>query len=362
MTDIPANTSTKAALEAVSGPDGALFGTFSGDVETPGDHDWIKVELAAGQTYEFYLCFLNTGSASTGDATLSLRDETGTIVATATNGGVNTNDLLSFPVITGGTYFIDVGENSGIFTGTYSLFVAQSFGTTNKLLNVGNDDFTGLTANERIVGGQGADTINIGTGQDALGEQGNDIITGNASTNFISGGLGDDTIDGGNGDDFLFGDSGNDVITGGAGGDTILGGAGSDILDGSAGADGLRGGPGKDFLTGGSDQDIFDFSSLADSKRGASRDVITDFVPAFDQISVFGIDANTHKGGNQTFHFIGLQHFHHKAGELRYFEHHDVVAINERTVIQGDVNGDGKADFEIQLSGLHVLHATDFLL
>ena len=112
--------------------------------------------------------------------------------------------MLTFPVITGGTYFIDVGENTNIFTGAYSLFVAQSFGTTSKFLNVGNDDYAGL-ANERIVGGQGADTINIGAGQDALGEQGNDIITGNASTNFISGGLGEDTIDGGNGDDFLFG-------------------------------------------------------------------------------------------------------------------------------------------------------------
>ena len=71
----------------------------------------------------------------------------------------------------------------------------------------------------------------------------------------------------------------------------------------------LRGGPGKDFLTGGSDADIFDFTSLADSKRGASRDVITDFVPAFDQISLFAIDANSHKSGNQAFKFIGLAAF-----------------------------------------------------
>ena len=52
MPDIPANTSTKAVLE---GPSllGAVFGTFSGQLETPGDHDWIKVELESGHTYEF---------------------------------------------------------------------------------------------------------------------------------------------------------------------------------------------------------------------------------------------------------------------------------------------------------------------
>ena len=30
MSDIPANTSTKATVEGLSGPDGLLFGTFSG--------------------------------------------------------------------------------------------------------------------------------------------------------------------------------------------------------------------------------------------------------------------------------------------------------------------------------------------
>jgi len=116
-----------------------------------------------------------------------------------------------------------------------------------------------------------------------------------------------------------------------------------------------------DFLTGGADADIFFLTSLADSKRGPSRDVITDFVGSFDKIDLFTLDART-GSGNQAFKFIGIHAFHHKAGELRYFKHDDVAPINDKTIIQGDVNGDGKADFEIALSGLHVLHATDFFL
>ena len=87
-------------------------------------------------------------------------------------------------------------------------------GTTNQELTDGNDIFTGL-ANEYILGGKGADTITIGGGINAFGEQGNDIISGNASLNHISGGLGDDWIDGGAGGGRLFGDAGNDVIIGG---------------------------------------------------------------------------------------------------------------------------------------------------
>jgi hypothetical protein len=32
------------------------------------------------------------------------------------------------------------------------------------------------------------------------------------------------------------------------------------------------------------------------------------------------------------------------------------------TLVEGDVNGDGKADFQIELSGLHTLTGADFIL
>src|SRR4029079_7523871 len=357
MTDIPANATTKAVLEGNS-----LFGTFSGQLETPGDHDWIRVDLQAGHTYEFYLCFLNTGSASLGDSTLTLHNTNNTFAITDDDGGVGLNSFLSrdITVNEAGTWFIDIGESGNNNIGSYSLVVADVFSSTNKELDISNEVYTGL-ANERILGGTGADTIDIGAGMDAFGEQGNDIITGNAANNLISGGLGDDTLTGGDGADFLFGDAGNDVVSGGNQSDEIRGGAGNDILSGGAGGDFLTGGPGKDFLTGGVDADLFVFTSRTESKRGAARDVITDFTVAADTINLLAIDAKT-GAGNQAFKFIGAQHFHHKAGELRYVKHDVAAIINDKTIIQGDINGDGKADFEIELSGLHVLHTGDFFL
>jgi Ca2+-binding RTX toxin-like protein len=222
-----------------------------------------------------------------------------------------------------------------------------------------SDTYTGALG-ERIVGGKGADTINIGAGNDALGEQGNDIITGNDDGNGISGGLGDDTIDGRGEADTLFGDAGNDVIFGGDGADNLSGGTGSDILYGGAGVDQIHGGLGKDFLWGGSENDFYIFDSLADSGRGANRDVLEDF-NVLELIDISAIDAKKAVAGNQDFKLIGTAHFHDRAGELRYVTHDLAGTENDRTIVQGDVNGDGRADFEIEIVGIHVLTTDEFI-
>jgi hypothetical protein len=65
---------------------------------------------------------------------------------------------------------------------------------------------------------------------------------------------------------------------------------------------------------------------------------------------------------NDSKHEIGGLHgvvaLKHKAGEL----HYRIDESHERVIIQGDVNGDGKADFEIELSGLQPMQAGDFNL
>lgn len=119
----------------------------------------------------------------------------------------------------------------------------------------------------------------------------------------------------------------------------------------------LTGGIGADTLTGGAARDIFDFSHIADSgKRPPTRDVITDFIHVVDDIDLRTIDASTLKPGNQAFHFIGQNAFHGVAGELHYSYR------GEFTLLEADVNGDAKADFQIELTGAKTISAADFVL
>lgn len=352
MTDIPANITTKAALEGGF----TTLGSFSGQLEKPGDHDWIKVSLEAGTTYEFYASFLNTGSSNIGDSTLSLHDATGAELKFVDDLGVGFNSFLSYQITTTGTYFIDVGELNDNNSGDYGLFMTVP--ALLELQSDGNDVENNIAfLNHTVVGGKGADYLQAGSDPcTLLGEQGNDILIGRDGGDSISGGLGHDTIDGAGGEDVLFGDAGNDDMSGGNDGDHLYGGTGDDHMDGGAGTDLFIGGSGKDFLTGGADKDLFFFLSLSDSKSGANRDVITDFSQVDGDLIILGpIDAKM-GGADNAFKFIGTHGFHHKAGELH------CVQKGDFQIVEGDVNGDGKPDFQIEVHGGGPLHATDFSL
>lgn len=163
--------------------------------------------------------------------------------------------------------------------------------------------------------------------------------------------------------DVLKGNGGSDYLNGANGNDKLYGGAGNDLLYGDNGNDLLNGGLGRDIMSGGAGNDTFDFNSIAETGiTAATRDIIRDFTKGQDKIDLSGIDANTHLGLNQAFHFIGTQGFHHTAGELRFFKIDNAGTSNDMTVVEGDVNGDGHADFQIQLSKLISLSGTDFVL
>lgn len=147
------------------------------------------------------------------------------------------------------------------------------------------------------------------------------------------------------------------VLVGNDAANLLAGLAGNDRLTGGLGADILRGGGGRDVLVGGAGADDFDFNAISETgKTAATRDGITDFQHRIDDIDLSTIDASTKKAGNQAFKYIGIADFHKVAGELHY------VFRGSNTVVEGDVNGDGRADFQILLTGHKVLTVGDFIL
>jgi hypothetical protein len=147
---------------------------------------------------------------------------------------------------------------------------------------------------------------------------------------------------------------------------TINGTDGNDVFDATnapAGellpsdlGDTLIGGLGKDTMSGGAGGDFFDFNLKTESTKGANRDVILDFTHGEgDRIDLAGIDAKSGVGGNQRFTFIGKQGFHHEKGELHFVKKAGFV------VVEGDTNGDGRPDFQIQVDDIARLVAGDFV-
>jgi serralysin len=128
------------------------------------------------------------------------------------------------------------------------------------------------------------------------------------------------------------GGSGRDLIHGNEVANVLNGMAGNDVIRGFEGNDTLIGGAGADTLTGGAGNDSFVFDTLNDLGN-----VITDFqagdILDFGQLN---IDLS----------FIGDAAFSNTAGELRY----------SGGVLSGDFDGNGVADFSVQLAGAPAIH------
>ncbi len=233
---------------------------------------------------------------------------------------------------------------------------------------------TGAGDDRIVVPMSGADSVNGGTGNDTLVVVNTidfDVtmtVAGSLAAGYsgvFDGALSHDVAfsaienffftDQGSGANGIVAGDGRDTINSGANDDAIIAGGGRDVLRGGAGADTLNGGAGKDHLSGGGGGDRFIFSSVSHTVAGSQRDVIVELGNG-DLIDLSAIDASTVAGGDQAFAFIGSQRFHQVAGELR------AVVNSGATVISGDVDGDGDADFQIELSGAPVVDAADFLL
>ena len=219
-------------------------------------------------------------------------------------------------------------------------------------------DWSGTKMGEQYVGTALDDVLDGAGGDDVLsGWGGNDQLFGGHSHDRLDGGDGNDILRGGHGRDTLEGGANNDRLFGDNGRDTLSGGDGRDRLDGGRHGDILTGGLGKDIQKGGGGYDVFVFNSETETRVGAkARDKILDFQHGVDVIDLHGMDAIPGTVDDDAFGWIGRAAFSGTAGELRY------VKLKTATIVQGDTDGDGKADFEIELHGKMALHADDFIL
>ena len=149
-----------------------------------------------------------------------------------------------------------------------------------------------------------------------------------------------------------------DTLIGSGDIESISGFAGNDILNGMGNNDTLTGGLGKDWLTGGAGADTFNFDLKTETAKGANHDVIMDFNHfEGDHIDLSDIDAKSKtKTVDDHFKFIGAKAFHHKSGELHFIKKAGFL------LVEGDMDGNGKADFQIEVHGVTKLGALDFNL
>ena len=246
------------------------------------------------------------------------------VTGIGTGGDAQGDTLSNFENVTGSSYADTIEGNSGnnvLKGGSGSDTLTYVHATAGVAINLA------LTT-AQITGGSATDTIS--SFENLTGSDFNDSLTGSTGANVLNGGNGNDVIDGGSGADKLLGGNGNDSLTGGAG---------------------------ADILTGGLNADRFILRALGDSPVGSGGDHVADFHSSeTDKIDLSAIDANTIAAGDQSFAFIGNQVFHGVTGELHY------IANTTGITVQGDVTGDGIADFAILVDGVASLAATDFIL
>ena len=281
---------------------------------TPGDEDWVAIELTEGNMYTITVGGGDATMGQLNDSVLMLLDSKGAVIRSPMNDdtaddkdgakGDLSSEIKFTPETGTGTqvYYISVSGNSANpgnpQTGSYTVNVMEvalppegegadieatsnadhkltgtadgesiaGMGGNDVLTGGGGDDtLSGGGGNDLLNGGPGADTLNGGEGTDTITYMGSRMgVTINLRAGTASGGdaegdtLGDDieNVMGSMYDDSLSGSRANNMIWGLGGNDDLFGDKGNDTLRGGAGDDTLDGGDGDDTLEGGYGADV----------------------------------------------------------------------------------------------------------
>ena len=269
--------------------------------------------------------------------------------------------LADFPAST----LVAMSRQLGLLEGP-GVRLAGTSGSDLQIGASGNDLMFGSAGDDWIMGGAGFDTVRFtATAPAASIAAQSAVVVDLKHPNRNSGFAAGDAYDGIEQfvatalDDALSGNGGGNRFSGGAGQDRLVGRGGFDRLEGQSGRDSLTGGSGGDLLTGGGGDDHFIFGALHHSTtRPGNGDTITDFTAGRDRIVLVGLDANRNLAGDQALVLVTTGLFSGQAGELRVVQD----TAHNRMLIQADVDGDAKADFQVALSGFHTLNSTDFIL
>ena len=114
MPDIPGDSSTTTSI-TVGGP------SVSSTLDFLGDHDWIRIDLVAGQNITVFV-----DGTTLEDSYVYIRNAAGTVLYENDdiNPGVIRDSKVSFTATTTGTYYIDVGSFEDSYIGDYTVSVS----------------------------------------------------------------------------------------------------------------------------------------------------------------------------------------------------------------------------------------------
>lgn len=338
--------------------DDTLTGGAGGDVLDGGDDiDTVDYSAAAGGPVTVDLALVGPqviGADQGSDTLISIEN----IIGSGLGDTLKGNDFANrIDAGNGGDSVLGRGGNDLLIGGT---------GPDTIDAGDGDDTVAGGIGNDSLIGGVGIDTadysslngavtVSLSTGAAQVTGLGTDTLAGFEN---LLGGIGNDKLTGSTAANVLDGGGGADQLVGLGGADLLLGGGGNDNIQGGAGADTLVGGLGRDILVGGADADVFRFLAAAESAVGGQRDRVNDFVLGVDKIDLSAIDAMS-GGGHDDFVFRGAAGFTASGlqGEVRFFQ----ATAAGQTIVEGDIDGNGAADFQIAVVGLLSFAATDFL-